>query len=92
MTGLDRLNKEIYYTYHSKKNKEMLPVALFFGVICIIFKHTWAWEMIVWSIYFWYCQKNNAELNNSKSNLEKRSFLLKFRQDILSGKAKFEDD
>ena len=92
MTGLDRLNKEIYDTYHSKKNKEMLPIVIFFSVIAIIFKGALFYEAVIWVSYYAYCCHNNEELNKDPKNLEHRKFLLEFRRKILSGECKFKED
>lgn len=92
MTGLDRLNKQIYDTYHSKKNKEALPIFIFFGVIAIIFKNAVFYESVIWMIYYLYCSYNNAQLNKDPKNLKEREFLLNFREKILSGELKFKED
>lgn len=92
MTGLDRINKEIYYTYHSKKNKEVLPLVIFFSVIAIIFKGAVLYEAIIWGIYYSYCKSNNEKLNNDPKNLENRKFLLEFKRKILNGEIKFKED
>ena len=92
MTGLDRLNKEIYDTYHDPKNKEVLPIYLFFGVIALILKGAMLYELIIWGLYYSYCNSNNAKLNNNPKNLEKRKMLLEFRRKILTGEMKFNED
>ena len=92
MTGLDRLNKQIYDTYQSKKNKEVLPIVIFFSVIFIIFNGAILFEAILWGWYWSYCSKNNAELNNDPKNLKERERLLEFRKKILSGEYKFKED
>lgn len=91
MTGLDRLNKQIHDTYHSKKNKEVLPIVIFFSVIAIIFKGALLWEVLIWGSYYLYCVHNNNKLNNDPANLKERERLIKFREKILSGECKFKD-
>ena len=82
---LKNINKQIYDTYHDPKNKQALPIAIFWAVIVIIFKNPLLWEIIVWSIYYFYCSSNNQKLNKNKYNLEKRAFLLNFKQKYLNG-------
>ena len=92
MTGIDRINKQIYETEHDPKNKEALPIAIFFSVICIIFKNPLFWESLVWGIYYLYCDSNNKKWSNLPSNIKKREFLIGFRNDVLSGKIKLKED
>ena len=91
MTGMDRLNKQIYYTYHSKKNEEVLPIVLFFSAIALICKAVLLFEMIIWMTYLSYCKKNNSELENDLENLKRREFLLEFKREIESGERKFKE-
>ena len=92
MTGLDRINKEIHNTYHSQKNKDILPIFIFFSVIVIIFKNALFYEIIIWLIYYKYCCKNNEELNNNPDNLKHRMHLLSIRQKLLNGECNFFKD
>lgn len=92
MTGLDRLNKQIEETYHDPKNKEMLPIVVFFSLIAIIFKAALLYELIIWGIYYSYCQSNNEKLNKDPNNLREREYLLEFKRKILSGELKFKED
>ena len=91
MTGLDRINEKIYYTYHSKKNKEILPIVIFFSIIVVIFKGALLYETIIWGIYYSYCKSNNEKLNKDPGNLKERAYLLEFRRKILSGEIKFKE-
>ena len=92
MTGLEKLNKQIYDTYHDKRNKEVLPIVLVFSVIAIIFKNPLFWEILIWGFYWVYCSNNNEKLNKDPQNLKNREFLLDFRKNIISGECKFKED
>ena len=92
MTGLDRLNQEIYETYHDPKNKEVLPLVIFLSAIVLIFNGAMLFEAIIWYFYYSYCKSNNEKLNSNPKNLENREYLLEFRRKILSGECKFKED
>ena len=82
---LNRINKQINDTYHSPKNKETLPIALFFSVIAIIFKNPLFWESIIWFIYYWYCDSNNKKWRNNSYNIKEREFLIEYKKKLLNG-------
>jgi len=86
---IDKIDKDIYATYHSPKNKEVLPIFIFFGAFALICNGMLLYEMIIWGIYYWYCNKNNEELNNNQKNLEKREYLINFKERILNGECKY---
>ena len=90
MTGLEKLEQEIYYTYHDKKNREPLPTVILFSIICIILKGAIFYEIAIWFIYYSWCKANNDKLNSDIQNLAHRKFLLDFRKKIVSGELKFE--
>ena len=83
---LERAEREIYNTYHHPKNKEILPIVLFFGVVFIIFKNPLFYEILLWGWYYSYCSKNNQKLNNDPYILKRRQYWIELRQDVLSGK------
>ena len=85
MTNLDNAKRRLYNTYHSKKNKEALPITIFFGVIVIIFKNPLFWESLVWTIYYLYCFYNNTQLENNSKILEEREFLIGYIDKIEKG-------
>ena len=91
MTGLERIEKEIYYTYHDKNNKDILPIVIFFSVICLVFKAAILFELLIWGLYYYYCMSNNAKLNNDPKNIANRNRLIKLRQKILTGEAQFKN-
>lgn len=91
MTGLEKIDKQIYDTYHDPKNKDVLPIFIFFGIIVLIFKSAILWELIVWGIYYSYCSSNNEKLNNNPKNLENREYLLDYRKRLLNGEIKFKN-
>ena len=82
---LKKTEQRIYDTCHSPKNKEALPIALFFGVIAIIFKNALLWECIIWGIYYCYCSSNNEKWKNSPMNIQEREYLLNFKRKLLNG-------
>lgn len=92
MSGLDKLNKQIYETYNDPKNKEILPIVIFFSVIAIIFNSVLFYEMLIWGAYYYYCKSNNNKLNTDPRNLENRRFLLDFKAKILSGELTFKEN
>lgn len=92
MTGLDRINKKIHDTYYDPKNKQVLPTALFFGVLAIITKAPLFWETLIWGIYYLYCSHNNEKWRKLPYNIEQRERLLEFRRKILSGEIKFDNE
>ena len=92
MTNLERVNKRIHDTYHSPKNKEVLPIALFFGVIAIVFKNPLFWESIIWFSYYWYCDSNNKKWSNSPRQIEERASLIRYRDKLLSGELPIKED
>ena len=89
MTGLESLDKEIHNTYHDPKNKDILPIIIFFSVIFVLFKGAILFELLLWGGYYLYCLSNNNALNNNKYNVEKRKRLLDFRSKIVSGELDF---
>lgn len=92
MTKKDRINKidkEIYDTYHSKKNKEALPLVIFLTVITCIFNGSLLFQIIIWGCYYFYCLSNNEELNNNPDILKKREFLIEYKKQILNDDFKF---
>lgn len=86
MTRLERLEREIYYTYHDKKNKDLLPVILFLSCLFIILKGAILYEIALWGCYFYYCMENNKKLNKDIHNIEKRAKLIILRNKIISNK------
>lgn len=86
---LASVDKKIYDTYHSKKNKEALPIVLFFSAIVLIFNGAILFELIIWGIYYAYCSANNEKLNNNPTNLKNREFLLEYKRKILNDDFKF---
>ena len=90
--NLERVDEQIYYTTHDPKNKNALPIVIFFSVICIIFKNPLFWESVVWVIYYLYCDCNNQKWKNMKRNIEHREFLLNYRKKIIEGKINFPEE
>lgn len=88
MTLLDKINKRIYYTYHSKKNKEPLPLVLTLTVFASILNKRIEWWIVIWVSYFLYTVYNNNKLQNDPENLKERELLLKIREEILNGNIK----
>lgn len=64
--------KERHKLYHSPKNKEILPVVIFFSLICIILKDAIAYEIIIWFAYYQYCKSNNEKLNKNPEIIQMR--------------------
>lgn len=91
MTNLDNVNKKLYHTYHSKKNREVLPIVIFWSVIVIIFNNPLFWELLVWGIYYLYCDSNNKKLVNDPENLRERTWLIKTRNQLLSGELEIKE-
>ena len=85
---LKNVDIELYNTTHDPKNKEVLPIAIFWSVICIIFNGAMLWECIVWGIYYMYCDSNNKKWSNLPCNIRERESLLKFRQKLINGEIK----
>ena len=83
---LKRADREIYNTYHYPKNKEILPIVLFFGVVFIIFKNPLLYETLLWGWYYSYCTKNNLEWSKDPNNLKRRQYWTEFKQDVSNGK------
>lgn len=77
---MNNLDKEIYDTYYSKKNKEILPIVIFLSAIFIIFKGGLFYEIILWGWYISYCDKNNQALRNDKANIKKQEHLIKVKE------------
>ena len=82
---LRNTDKKIYDTYHHPKNKEILPIVIFFSVIAIIFRGAMLYETIIWGIYYLYCSSNNEKWSNHPNNVKERQYLLSFRQKLLNG-------
>lgn len=91
MTGLDKLEKEIYDTYHDKKNKEILPIVIFLSIIFLLFKGGFVLELLLWGWYYYYCKENNERLNNNKRNVERRKMLIGLREKVLRGEVEFKN-
>ena len=92
---INRVDKDIYYTYHSKKNAEVLPLVLILTAFFFITTIRWSAWIIIWTIYYCYCQKNNDELRHSRRNIEHRETLLRYKQSVLKGECDkyiYEDD
>lgn len=91
MTGLERLDKKIYDTYHDPKNKEMLPLVIILTLVFCLFNGAILFQILLWWWYYDYCKTNNDKLNNNKANLERRELLLERKRKILSGELKYYD-
>lgn len=86
---LSNVNKRLYETTHDPSNKAVLPIAIFWSVICIIFKNPLFWEALVWTIYYLYCSDKNRRWEKLPNNIREREFLLGFKQELLEGKIDF---
>ena len=85
MNRMERLEKKIYYTYHDKKNKEILPIIIVLTLVFCIFNGGFLFQILLWSWYYYYCKTNNNKLNNDKNNLEYRERLIERKRKILNG-------
>lgn len=77
-------DNEIYYTYHSKKNKKALPKIILFSILFIFTNGALVYEFIIWGFYFYWCWNNNNILNNDKDNLKRRQMLIQLKQKELN--------
>ena len=83
------IDEKIYYTYHSKKNKEALPKVIFFSIVFVFLNGAIIFEALLWGWYLWYCAENNAELNRNEKNLKDRQYYINLKQEHLDGKYDF---
>ena len=79
------IDQEIYDTYYSKKNKEVLPIVIFFSLLFIIFKGALFFELILWGWYISYCNENNKNLRNSQVNIKHREYLKRVKEYMEKG-------
>ena len=82
---LKNIDKRIYDTCHSPKNKEILPIVIFFSVIAIIFNGAILYEALIWGFYYLYCSSNNEKWRNLSQNVKERASLLDFKRKLLNG-------
>ena len=75
------VDKALYETYHSKKNKQALPTVIIISAICLILHDALGMEIIIWTCYYLYCKKNNRDLEFDEENLRKRQHMI----DIING-------
>lgn len=79
---MNNLDKEIHDTYYSKKNKDILPIVIFFSVVFLIFNGAIIFESLLWLWYYTYCSNNNQKLRNDKVNIKKQEHLIKVKEHI----------
>lgn len=81
----NNIDKEIYDTYYSKKNKEVLPIIIFFSFVFLIFRGSIIFEAILWGCYALYCNNNNQNLRNNQENIKQREHLMKVKDYMENG-------
>ena len=70
------LDKRIYDTYYSKKNKEILPSFIVVSLFFLICSNCLFLEIGLWSIYAMVCANNNERLRNCPTVIRERKYLI----------------
>ena len=86
---LKNIDERLYYTTHNPKNKDSLPIYIFWSVVCLIFKGAVLWELAIWGFYCYSCHCNNEVWKNKPENITDREMLLDFRKKLINGDVNF---
>ena len=78
------IDKKIYDTYHSKKNKEGLLTVVIISAFCLILHDALGMEILVWTCYYLWCKKNDYDLEHDENNLEERQRLLNLKMKLIN--------
>lgn len=61
-----------WYLYHSYKNEGVILYAIFASCLFVFFNDALWFLLLIWGYYFYYCSKNNEELNTNSEILSDR--------------------
>ena len=75
-----RRGDDDYYLYHSYKNEKALIYVIVISFLVFFVKMGFVCSIGVWLLYYLYCERNNAKLNNDPYILKRRESVRRMQE------------